>query len=169
MPTSDDVRISPAGPDDAAVIDCVLRASYPALLAPAYEPELLARALPLMTRVNPRLLETGTYYLAMVGGQAVGCGGWSFKAPGRRNVEPGVGHIRHFATAAGWTRIGVGRKLYDRCEAAARETGVREFHCFSSLNGEAFYARLGFLSVRRIDVPMGPDLRFPSVHMRREI
>lgn len=167
MPTEISIRV--AQPGDVDAVEKVLRASYPALMIRAYDPAVLARALPGMTRANPRLLAGGTYYLAEAAGEAVGCGGWSLERPGTVEVEPGLAHIRHFGVDPGWTGRGVGRALYERCEAQARAAGARRFECYASLNGEAFYAALGFASAGTIDVPMGPDLTFPSIRMFRPI
>jgi hypothetical protein len=54
-----------AAPGDNETVSALLSASYKRLLAPDYEPCILAAALPLMTRANPRLLESGTYYVAV--------------------------------------------------------------------------------------------------------
>ena len=158
-----------AGVEDAAAVEQVLQASYPALMAAAYDRELLTRVLPLITRANPRLLASGRYYLCEAEGLAVGCGGWSPERPGSVEVEPGIAHIRHFATRPEWTGRGVGGALYRRCEDAARAAGVREFECYASLNGEAFYAALGFRRVRPIDVPMAGGLSLPSILMNRAL
>lgn len=161
------VRI--AGPDAAGAVTAILEASYPQLMAPAYPPELLARALPLMTRPNPRLLGSGRYYLCEAGGEPAGCGGWSTERPGPDEAQPGLAHIRHFAVRADRIGCGVGRALYDRCERDARAAGMRSFECWSSFNGEAFYAALGFDRVGVIDVDMGQGVSLPSVLMRRPI
>ncbi|MEH3145583.1 MAG: GNAT family N-acetyltransferase [Methylobacterium frigidaeris] len=161
------IAIRVAGPDDALAVERVLDDSYPALMAGAYDAALLARALPRITRANPALLRAGTYYLAEAGSDPVGCGGWSVERPGTAVVEPGIGHVRHFATAAAWAGRGVGRAA--RCEAAARAAGLGVFECYASLNGEAFYAALGFDRIGPVTVPMGPGLGFPSIHMRRRI
>lgn len=154
---------------DANLIGEVLVASYPALMAGAYDEELLARALPLMTRPHPKLLVSGTYYVAEIEGEPVGCGGWSREEPGSGSLEPGVAHIRHFAVSERFVGRGIGRILYGRCAADARRVGVRRLECYSSLNGEPFYSALGFATVRSIDVRMATDLIFPSIHMRRSI
>jgi GNAT superfamily N-acetyltransferase len=163
------IAIRIATPDDAPLVRAILEDSYPALMATAYPAELLARAMPLITRPHPRLLAGGTYYLAEVDGEIAGCGGWSFWEPGGGAVETGLAHIRHFAVCESWSGRGVGRALYDRCESEARAAGADRFEVQSSLNGEAFYARLGFERIGPIDVPMGPDLVFPSILMRRSI
>ena len=168
-PSESGLSIRAALAQDQAAVEDVLGRSYPALMAQAYDPDLLARALPLITRAHPRLLGSGTYFLAEAQGRAVGCGGWSLAAPGSSRAERGVAHIRHFATAADFTSQGVGRLLYERCEIQARAAGVEVFKCFSSLNGEGFYAALGFRRVGPVKVAMGSDLEFPSILMKRRI
>ena len=163
------VTVRIATPEDAPLVRAVLEDSYPALMAGAYPPDLLARAMPLITRPHPRLLAEGTYYLAEVDGEIAGCGGWSFWEPSGGATKPGLAHIRHFAVCESWAGRGVGRAIYERCEADARAAGADRFEVQSSLNGEAFYARLGFEQPAPVDVPMAPDLAFPSVLMRRAI
>lgn len=161
------ISIRAAHAQDAVAVENVLSNSYPPLMSGAYAADILARVLPRMTRAHPKLLGSGTYLLAETEEQAVGCGGWSLVAPGTTQTQPGVAHIRHFATAREWIGKGIGRAIYDRCETQARAAGVELFECYSSLNGEAFYAALGFQRVGIIEVPIGPDLMLPSVHMSR--
>ena len=123
-----------------------------------------------MTKANPKLLESGTYYVAeSKDGDIVGCGGWTIERPGDEVIEPGVGHIRHFGTHPSWTMYGIGKGIYAACEAKARSAGITSFECFSSLNAEKFYSALGFKSVRRIDVELRDGVYFPGVLMRRPI
>jgi predicted N-acetyltransferase YhbS len=70
---------------------------------------------------------------------------------------------------SGWVGRGVGRALYECCARDARAAGARDFEAQASLNGEPFYAALGFVRIGPIDVPMGRDLVFPSILMRRAI
>ena len=51
--------------------------SYSALLQPVYSADVMAAALPLMVRSNPRLIASGLYYVALLNDGLVGCGGWS--------------------------------------------------------------------------------------------
>jgi GNAT superfamily N-acetyltransferase len=162
------VRI--ATPSDAAAIGSILGASYPVLMRGAYAEDLLARALPRIVRPNPALLASGTYYLAEAeGGEAAGCGGWSARPPDNDSGETGTAHIRHFATHPTWIGRGVGRAIYQCCEDVAREAGFVRFVCYASLNGEGFYAAMGFRRLHRIEVPMGRNLAFPSILMIRDI
>ena len=163
------IAVRPAERGDRAKVAAVLAGSYPVLMAPAYDARLLARVLPMITRPNPRLIASGTYYLAEVDGQAVGCGGWSRERPGSRATEPGIGHLRHFAVHAGWSGCGVGRTLYARCEREARAAGLALLECYASINAEPFYQAMGFDTLEPIAVPMANGLMFPSLRMRRPI
>ena len=162
------MRVRAATLDDAAAVGAVLNPSYARLMRGAYPDDMLELALPRITRANPELLESGRYYLAESDeGDAMACGGWSDHAPGAG--PDGHAHIRHFATHPDWTGRGAGRAIYEKCAAEAAAAGFGGFVCFASLNGEGFYAALGFRRVKEIRVPMGPGLRFPSVLMVRRI
>jgi N-acetylglutamate synthase-like GNAT family acetyltransferase len=165
-----DILIRVARPADVRPIDELLKVSYPALMASAYDPEVLAPALKLMTRANPTLLASGTYYVAEdPAGLVVGCGGWTRERPGTGTIEGGLGHIRHFGTHPDWARRGVGRAIYQHCEKLARAAGVKHFEAYSSLNGESFYRALGFERVREMDIELNPRVSLRAVLMRRDI
>jgi N-acetylglutamate synthase-like GNAT family acetyltransferase len=165
-----DFSVRVARPDDLKPVDELLKASYPALMASAYDPGLLAPALKLMTRANPTLLISGTYYVAeSASGLIVGCGGWTRERPGTTTVESSLGHIRHFGTHPDWARRGVGRAIYQLSENAARAAGVKTFEAYSSLNGESFYRALGFDRVREMDMELNPQVSLRAVLMRRDI
>ena len=168
MTTSVNVRVST--PDDSALVSSVLQASYPELMRPAYDAELLERVLPRMTVAQPGLLASGSYYVAEApGGAIIGCGGWTRERPGTNETQADVGHIRHFGVHPDWTRCGVGKALYARCKRDARDAGLSQFECYSSINGEAFYSALGFRRLAQIDVEMFDGVSFPSVHMVADI
>lgn len=162
------VRVST--PDDRAPISSLLRASFPKLMQTAYDPKLLKQVLPRITVAQPGLLESGSYYVAESSdGAIIACGGWTKERPGTSETRPEVGHIRHFGVHPDWTRCGVGRALYARCELDARDAGISQFECYSSLNGEAFYSALGFSRLAQIDVEIFDQVHFPSVHMVADI
>jgi N-acetylglutamate synthase-like GNAT family acetyltransferase len=164
------MRLRVATSADADAVASVLRPSYSRLMAGAYPPELLARTLPLITRANPQLLGSGSYYLVLArDGRAAGCGGWTPHPPGAREADPRRAHIRHYAVHPDFLRRGVGRMLYARCEADARAAGFAAFEAWASLNGEPFYAALGFRPLGRIETAMPGGIRFPAVRMERAI
>jgi N-acetylglutamate synthase-like GNAT family acetyltransferase len=164
-----DYQLRVARLEDAAAVDGLLQASYPKLMASSYDEELLSPALKLMTKANPSLLCSGTYYVAeLTTALMVGCGGWTLERPGTGTVEPHIGHLRHFATHPAWTGHGIGRAIYRLCESDARSVGVIAFECYSSLNAEGFYSALGFKRTREMDIELQPGIALRSVLMRRE-
>ena len=165
-----DFEIRVAIPDDEAGVSGLLLDSYPVLMAAAYDATLLAAAVPIMARANPKLLQCGTYFVAEdASGVLIGCGGWTPERPGDGRIKRTLGHIRHFGVHPQPTRGGVGRALFQHCETTARAAGIQRFECYASLNAEAFYAALGFAAVRTIDIAMGPRLELPAVVMKRTI
>ena len=158
------VRI--ATPADSDAVTGLLQASYPTLMRGAYDDDLLEAVLPAMTKAQPGLLASGTYYVATLeDGSLAGCGGWTRERPDDGDISKAAGHIRHFAVHPDRARQGVGRAIYERCRADARAAGLDRLECYSSLNGESFYSALGFKRLRIIQVPMHNDIAFPSVHM----
>lgn len=157
--------------EDKAAVEELLAASYPTLMASSYDQDILVPTLALITKANPSLLTSGTYYVVETRDRAViGCGGWTRKAPpGTDEVATGIGHLRHFGTHPKWIRRGVGTAIYERCIATACADGIRALEVLSSLNGEAFYSALGFKRVSEVFVAIGADISFPSVLMRREL
>jgi N-acetylglutamate synthase-like GNAT family acetyltransferase len=123
-----------------------------------------------MTKANPTLLDSGTFYLAeLTTGLLVGCGGWTREIPGTTTIEPGVGHVRHVAVHPNWTRHGIGRAILNVCERAGRAAGVRAFDCYSSLNAVEFYAALDFKRISEMEIAFSPEVALRTVLMRREI
>lgn len=160
------VTVRIATPEDSDSVTALLQASYETLLRGAYDDELLDKVLPAMTRAQPGLLASETYYVAALEQDLfAGCGGWTRERPDDGEISPGIGHIRHFAVHPRCARRGVGRAIYERCRSDAASAGLRKFECYSSLNGEPFYAALGFERLRIIQVPMHNNIGFPSVHM----
>ena len=159
-----------ATPTDSDAVSALLLASYSTLLAACYESDMLAGALPHLTKANPTLLACGTYYVAArERGHLVGCGGWTAAQPGAGEITDGEAHIRHFATRPECVRQGIATSLLARCLSDAQFLGIRKLHCFSTLNAENFYRALGFDLIGPIGVPMGPSLIFPGVLLSRDL
>jgi GNAT superfamily N-acetyltransferase len=168
--------LRPAQPSDRERVDAMLSRSYPPLLAPGYDPELLAAALPAMTRAQPKLLACPTWFVAVhESGTIVGCGGWTRERPGSGEVEPGIGHVRHFGTHVDHVRQGIARAIGEQMIATARAAGIEQLECYSTLVAESFYASLGFTTIATITVPMpwidrpGEFVDFPSRLMRAQL
>jgi N-acetylglutamate synthase-like GNAT family acetyltransferase len=161
------IRIADFSDSDA--VSALLVASYSILFAAHYSSEMLRSVLPHMTKANPKLLASRTYYVAEAEpGNLVGCGGWTQVRPGGGEIVEGEAHIRHFATHPDLVRRGVGGNLLARCFSDARHLSIRKLIVFSTLGGERFYEAFGFKRIGPIEVPMGQSL-FPAILMSREL
>lgn len=155
-----------ATPDDAAQVSALLDRSYGTIWVGHYDPDLIATVRPFVTRANPKLLASGTYFVAEdPGGLAVGCGGWTHEAPGTAALEDGVAHIRHFATDPDWLRLGIAAAMLRRCMAEAKASGAVTLFADSALGAEGFYGAFGF-EVQGPTAPLINGHALPGVLMR---
>lgn len=159
--------IRTAKKNDLAAIDALLSRSYPALLKADYLPSMLVTAIPLISRANPSLVSSGTYFVAEVDGQILGAGGWTPGAPLGGSRQKRVGHIRHFATDHTRVRQGIGRNLMAHIVSDAASAGIVQLECFSTLTAEPFYVACGFRTLGPMSVTLREGIDFPAVHMRR--
>lgn len=160
--------VRPTTSKDAAEIESLLTTCYETLLPKDYDADLLAKALPLITKARPELLTCGTWYLVEHpgNGAAVGCGGWS-RSP--TNASHSVPHLRHFATHPNYVRQGIGKALWSRIrDDIISELGpITDLEVYSTFTAQPFYASLGFEPVERVQLPIHPDFTFPSILMQR--
>lgn len=163
------MRLRTAEINDAPNVTALLERAYPTLMAASYDSAVLALALPEMTRANPALLASRTYYVVEDGERLVGCGGWTAEKPGSGEVQPGLAHLRHFATDPDRAQEGIGRSIYNQCAIEALSCGFTLFQAFAGLNAEPFYHRLGMERIRVIEVPMGPSVNLPAVLMEGRV
>lgn len=155
--------------DDLNGISALLMQSYPVLLRHDYSAETLSAVLPIITRARPELAASGTYWLAVIGDQIVGAGGWTQSAPTGIGSAPNVGHVRHLATHPDMVRRGVARGLMMRAMAQARAGAILHLECLSTRTAVPFYAALGFRVVGPADVMLAGGTKMPSVQMQCDL
>ncbi len=162
MPSAFEIRA--ARPGDLAPLDALYARSYPRLLKPDYPPSVLVTALPLISRAQPALLASGTYFVAETpDGQLIGAGGWT------RTRRARTADIRHFVTDADHLRQGVGRALMQEVFATAAAARFRHLLCKSTFTAVPFYAAQGFRALDPYEVELRPGVTFPAIAMERAL
>ncbi len=163
-----DPTLTVAAPADAPRIEALMKASIAALFPLAYDEQQTASAVRYVAEPDTMMLEDGTYFLLESGDELVACGGWS-----RRNKpytgsgdshgdvraldpEREAARVRAMFVSPGWARRGLGRRILEACESAARDSGFRELYLVATLVGLPFYEAYGFRRREQIDVVM-PD------------
>jgi GNAT superfamily N-acetyltransferase len=167
--------------DDEATIDALMKASAAALFPRFYDARQAASAVRHVAQVDRTLLEDGTYFLLESGGELVACGGWSRRgklytgsgdAEGdARLLDPGAepARVRAMFVRADWTRRGLGRRILEACESAARCEGFRRLALVSTMPGLPLYVAYGFEVLEESDVALPDGVTIRCVSMEKPI
>lgn len=159
-----------AMPADTAEIDALFRASYGQLLKQHYDAAVLEAALPSLLLTSPRLLNSGTFFVAEAGeGEIVAAGGWTQATPFGGVGPREIGHMRRVAVHPDHTRRGIGSVLLGHILDNARLTGVERMCCLSTLSARAFYEAQGFAASGEVELALKPGVHLPAVQMARDL
>ena len=154
--------------DEAEAIDALMKLATRDIFPMVYTLEQTASAIRYVASVDRQLIEDGTYFVCEAGDGLIACGGWSKRAKlytgsgeaegDDRLIDPATeaAHIRAMYTRPDWTRRGLGRRILEACEAAAKAAGFRTLTLGATLPGLPLYAAYGFRETGREDVRM-PD------------
>ncbi len=159
-----------AMPADTMQIDNLFRASYGELLRADYSAATLAKVLPSLLVTSPRLLNSGTFFVAETGGgDVIAAGGWTQASPFGGVGPREIGHMRRVAVHPDYVRRGVGSVILDHVLANAQRTGVTRMCCLSTLTAQPFYEAHGFAMSGDVDLMLRPGVALPAVQMARDL
>lgn len=170
-----DLRL--ANEADIPALEVLIPLSVRGLQAAYYSPAQIEAALGPVFGVDRQLILDKTYFVAMLGNQIMGCGGWSRRRAmfgGDRNrpgedalLDPGQdpARIRAFFVHPACARRGIGQSILARCEAEILAAGFQTAELVATLAGEPLYAACGYVVVERHEVPMAGGLALPVVRM----
>src|SRR5437867_4237898 len=118
--------------DDEAAIEALMKASIRDIFPNFYDARQSASSIRYVGVADRMLIEDGTYFVAEADGELVACGGWSRRdklytgsgASGddTRLLDPETepARVRAMFVRPDWTRRGLGRRILEACEAAAK-------------------------------------------------
>jgi len=167
--------------DDAQAIDHLMKASIRELFPRYYDAAQTTSSVLFVGSVDRTLIEDGTYFVADANGEPVACGGWSRRdklytgsgdaAGDARLLEPErePARVRAMFVRSDWTRRGLGTRILEACEAAAKDEGFRMLALMATLPGEPLYARYGFQEIARADIRLPDGVPLPCVAMEKPI
>lgn len=161
--------------DDIPAIEEVMRASLASLGRTAYDDAQVASAIRHTARIDVQMIDDGTYFVAVEEERVIGCGGWSRRAKlfrGSADQEEGsqlrlldpateAARIRAMFVLPEYARRGIGRKILEAAEEAARAEGFRKTVLLAMLSGERMYEACGYAAVEpyAMETPDGVMLR----------
>jgi GNAT superfamily N-acetyltransferase len=152
------------------------------LSLPYYDREQIESSLTNVFGVDSQLIQDGTYFVAEIAGQIVGAGGWSKRRTlfGGDQAKPDqidelldpttdAARIRAFYVHPDWSRKGIGRRIAEACEQAAREAGFGALELIATLPGEPLYTALGYSIVEPFDIPLPNRQSLPAFRMEKRL
>jgi GNAT superfamily N-acetyltransferase len=166
---------------DESAVQALMIESAAALFPRFYDEQQSASAGRFVAQIDPMLLADGTYFVIEAGEEIVACGGWSrrdklYTGSGdsegdARLLDPSrePARVRAMFVRADWTRRGLGRRILEACEAAAREEGFRQLALVSTLPGLPLYLAYGFQPLDESDVTMPDGVAIACVSMEKPI
>jgi GNAT superfamily N-acetyltransferase len=177
------IQIRLARPEDLLEIAAVIEASLRILGAKEYSEEQIESLLRQgVVGDAARLVEDGTYFVALADGEIAGCGGWSRRrtlyagasAGGHEgesflDPEQDAARIRAFFVHPSWVRRGIGRRLLAESEAAARRAGFGRLDLAAMHTGVPLYASCGYRAVERLEATMPDGVPMSGILMRKEL
>ncbi len=178
----DDLTLRLAIPADAEAIQALMTASVAAIFPAFYDSEQTASSLRYIGVLDRTLIDDGTYFVIEApDGTLAACGGWSrrdklFNGAVHTGVEtrlldPAVdpARVRAMFVSGSWTRRGLGTRILEACEDAARAEGFSELALMATLPGLQLYRSWGFSDEQPQDLVLPDGVAVPGVAMSRKI
>ena len=166
---------------DADRIEVLMKESAAAIFPRWYDEQGAASAVEHVAVVDRMLLEDGTYFVLEAGGEIVACGGWSRRdrlytgsgdgGDDARLLDPATepARVRAMFVRDDWTRRGLGRRIIDACEEAARREGFGRMALSATLPGVPLYQACGFEPLEEVDTVLVDGVRLRCVTMEKPI
>ena len=158
-----------------------MKASIADLFPHFYDERQTASSVVHVGAVDLALIDDGTYFVIEMDGEVVACGGWSRRdklytgsgdaAGDARLLDPATepARIRAMFVRGDRTRRGLGTRILEACEDAARAEGFRTLALMATLPGEPLYARYGFVETGRSDVTLPDGVQLACVAMTKPV
>jgi GNAT superfamily N-acetyltransferase len=173
--------LRPAMADDIPAIDALMKASTREIFPAFYDGRQTESSAVHIAHVDPMLVDDGTYFVLESDDEIVACGGWSRRdrlfsgsasQEGRaRLLDPATepARVRAMFVRSDWTRRGLGTRILEACEAAARAEGFRMLSLMATLPGLLLYERFGFRVLERLEIELPDGVRVECATMEMPI
>lgn len=163
---------------DVTQLERLIRDSVAGLSHEFYSSAQIASGLSHVFGVDTQLIYDKTYFVALVGTELVGSGGWSKRrtlfggdqwkgtdADAMLDPKVDAARIRAFYVHPRWSRRGVASAILEACEKSAQDEGFGKIELVATMPGEPFYLAKGYqkLEPMSLETPDGQSL--PALRM----
>jgi N-acetylglutamate synthase-like GNAT family acetyltransferase len=177
--TTDVFILRTARIDDVAALQTLIAESVRGLQQADYTPSQIDAATGTIYGTDRTMISDGTFFVVEQESRIVGCGGWcrrrtafgSDASPVRDDspLDPltDAAKIRGFFVHPSSARRGIGTRILQACEEAARAAGFTRFELVSTLTGVVLYARHGYVETGRVTLTLPNGEPYQAVRMRK--
>jgi GNAT superfamily N-acetyltransferase len=170
-----------ATPGDAGAIDALMKASIRDIFPSFYDAHQTASSIEHISSVDEMLIDDGTHFVIEEEGALIACGGWSRRdklytgsgagSSDARLLDPAseAARVRAMFVRGDRTRRGLGRRILEACEQAARAEGFRTLALMATLPGVLLYERYGFRETARATLRLPDGVEIGGVAMEMPI
>ena len=180
MPSSvPDFRL--ATRDDVPALTELMQASIRVHFPPFYGEERTEPGARYIGQPDLMLIDDGTFFVAEDERGPVACGGWSrryklYTGSGEgtedaRLLDPArePAPVRAMFVRGDWSRRGLGTRILELCEAAARAEGFTTLTLMATLPGVKLYERYGFEPLEECMIPLPDGTLMEGVRMEKPV
>ena len=158
-----------------------MKASIREIFPHFYTPEQVDPCVRYIGHLDRKLVDDGTYYVEEDDTGLIACGGWSrryklYAGSGSaedddRLLDPVTepARVRAMFVRGDRTRRGLGTRILERCEAAARAEGFRQLVLMATLPGLQLYSAWGFELIEHVDIPLEDGTLVAGARMERAV
>lgn len=168
-----------ATPADASSIEALMKDSIREIFPAFHDARQTASSIEHVASVDRMLIDDGTYFVIEDETGIIACGGWSRRdklytgsGPGSadaRLLDPATepARVRAMFVRGDRTRRGLGTRILEACEDAARAEGFRRLALMATLPGLQLYQHYGFamIEMSSITLPDGVTVAAASMEM----
>lgn len=167
--------------DDVERIEALMKASIHEIFPRFYAPEQIEPCVRYIGHLDTMLVEDGTYFVEEDETGVIACGGWSrrFKLyagsgsadDDERLLDPASepARVRAMFVRGDRTRRGLGTRILEACEAAAKSEGFTQLTLMATLPGLQLYSAWGFTPIEEVDMPLEDGTLVAGVRMERAV
>ena len=175
------IQIRLAKLNEVPQLESLITASVRCLSADYYSTQQIESALLHVFGIDTQLIIDGTYFVAEIENQIVGCGGWSkrktlfggdqAKLNEDNLLDPKIdpARIRAFFIHPDFARRGIGTLIIEACESAAHNAGFQQFELGATLSGVPMYQARGYHIIEEFTHILKDGVPFPLVRMGKTI
>jgi GNAT superfamily N-acetyltransferase len=167
--------------DELEMIDRLMKASTHDLFPNFYDAAQTEASIQYIAAVDRQLVEDGTYFVLEAEDELVACGGWSrrdrlYTDSGDNEtdavlLDPATrpARVRAMFVRSEWTRRGLGMRILEACEMAAKAEGFKRLDLMATLPGLPLYEHYGFTVTERTEIHMPNGLSIGAAAMEKPI